>query len=250
MMIFSGMVTFLKLTGWAVGGLLSTAFVYETGLYKIVRWRKMKTIDTFLGSPEHATVLGITQNGKTFASLKSMVRVKDRAGIFFNVQDVSVPNGFVDVRVKENDWEQVERLLEQKRKINWIPSTNPDEMQKEVVFLINKLYNGKVRNVIVAIDEVHLLEKQSLKACIRLATTGIRWGLYGVFISQRPAKVDNTLYSQSTKHVLFALSNVDYKYLENQSFPSDDIKEVVKGQKYVFAVYDQREVTGAYTIEL
>lgn len=249
MMIFGGMLTFLKLTGWAVGGLLSTAFVYETGLYKLVRWKKMKTLDTFLGTPEHRTVLGVTQHGKTYASLLSMVRVKDRAGIFFNVQDVPVPKGFVDVNVKDHTWEQIERLMEKKRKINWIPSTDIDQMQKEISFIVTKLYNGTKRNVILAVDEVHLLDKKALKDVIRVATTGIRWGIYGVFISQRPAKVDNTLYSQSTLHVVFALNNVDYKYLEGQTFPSQEMKDLVKGEKYIFAVFNQKEVSGPYTIE-
>lgn len=252
MIMFGQMVFFLKVVSWAVGGLLTTAFVYESGLYKILvrRFDKVKKIGSFLGSNEHTTVLGVTQHGKTFASLKSMVRVKDKAGIFFNVQDVPVPKGFVDVRADQNEWEQIERLLQQKRKINWIPSTDIDEMKKEISYIVKKLYNGSKRNVILAVDEVHLLDKAALKDVIRVATTGIRWGIIGVFISQRPAKVDNTLYSQSTKHVVFALNNVDYKYLESQAFPSQEIKEIVKGEKYVFAVFDQKEVTGAYTIEM
>jgi hypothetical protein len=249
--IFGGMVAFLKFVMWCSGGTLATGVLYETkdtwkGLFKL---NKPKEVSSFFEHEEHSTVLGITRHGKTYATIKSLAHIKNEAVFFFNTGHEKVPGGFTDVDPRYHEWEQVEYLLSKNKKINWIPSTRIDEMQKQVIYIIDKLYNGEKRNMRLVIDEVHLFQKESLKAIQRIATTGLRWGMRGVFISQRPAKVDNTLYSQSTNHVIFALGSADYQYLHGQGFPIDKLQEFVNGEKYVFVTYDQKDVSGPKTIK-
>jgi hypothetical protein len=243
--IFGGMVAFLKFVAWCSGGTLLTGALYETkdvwgGLLTV---KVKETESIFTEHKEHSTVLGITRHGKTYATIKSLERLNNEAVFFYNTQHEKVGKSWTTVDPRLHEWEQVEYLLAKGKKINWLPSTKIDDMQKEIIFIVEKLYNGEMRNVRVAFDEVHLFTKGALKQIQRVATTGLRWGMRGVFISQRPAKVDNTLYTQSTNHVIFALGSADYQYLHGQGFPIEELKQKVKGEKYVFVNFDQKEVS-------
>jgi predicted YcjX-like family ATPase len=83
---------------------------------------------------------------------------------------------------------------------------------------------------------------------IRLATTGLGRGYKCIFISQRPAMIDNTLLTQSTKHILFAIGLNDASYLKNNGFPSEEIMQRTGQEKYIFVEFDQKTVRGGYTI--
>ena len=250
--IFGGMLAFLKFVAWCSGGTLATGILYETkDVWKgILPKMKVKEVESiFTEHKEHGTVLGITRHGKTYGAIKSMERIKDEAVFFFNTQHEKVGSKWTTVDPRYNEWEQVEYLLENKKKINWLPSTRIEDMHSEIVYIVDKLYNGEMRNVRVVFDEVHLFKKKALEQIQRIATTGLRWGMRGVFISQRPAKVDNTLYTQSTNHVIFALGSADYQYLHGQGFPIEELKEKVRGEKYIFVSFDQKEVSEPKTIK-
>jgi hypothetical protein len=249
--IFGGMVAFLKFVAWCSAGTITTGVLYETkDIWKGLIPMKKKEVDSvFTDHKEHTTILGITRHGKTYAGIKSMAHIKDEAVFFYNTQHEKVGKEFTTVDPRYHEWDQVEYLLSKNKKINWLPSTRIDDMQKEIVFIVDKLYNGEVRNMRLVVDEVHLFTKEALKQIQRVATTGLRWGIRGVFISQRPAKVDNTLYTQSTNHVIFALGSADYQYLNGQGFPIDKLKDSVKGEKYVFVTFDQKEVSEPKTIK-
>lgn len=238
---------------WCSGGTLLTGTLYETrnmwgGLIKVKT--KPKVVNSiFTDHKEHTVELGITRHGKTWAGIKSLERLNGEAVLFFNTQHEKVGKGWTTVDPSLHEWDQVEALLQKNRKINWLPSTDLDEMQKEIIFIVKQLYNGEKRNLRFAIDEVHLFTKEALNQIRRVATTGLRWGIRGVFISQRPAKVDNTLYTQSTNHVIFALGNADYTYLKGQGFPSEEIMLKVDGEPYVFVTYNQKETSDLKTIK-
>jgi hypothetical protein len=238
---------------WGTSGLLVVKAGYETFdiwkgiLPKMNKPGEVKTI--FTDHKEHTTVLGITRHGKTFAAIQALARMNDEAIFFYNTQHEKVPTSFTTVDPRQHEWDQVEYLLSKNKKINWLAATKIDNMHKEIIFVIDKLYNEEVRNVRLVIDEVHLFTKAALKEIQRVATTGLRWGIRGVFISQRPAKVDNTLYTQSTNHVIFALGNSDYNYLQQQGFPSDEIRQKVNGEPYIFVTYNQKEISEAKTIK-
>ena len=246
--IFGGMIAFLKFVMWCSGGTLATGVLYETkDVWK--GWIKMKPkeVDSiFTEHKEHTVELGITRHGKTWAGIKSLERLQGEAVLFFNTQHEKVGSKWTTVDPSQHEWFQVEALLEKNKKINWLPSTDLEEMQKEIEYIVKQLYNGQMRNMRFAIDEVHLFTKGALNQIRRVATTGLRWGIRGVFISQRPAKVDNTLYTQSTNHVIFALGKADYKYLKDQGFP---VEEIGIDEKYVFVTFNQKEASELKTIK-
>jgi hypothetical protein len=247
------MKAFLMKVAWGTSSLIVVKAGYETyDLWKGILPKMnniQETESIFSSHKEHTTVLGITRHGKTFAAIHSLARMKDEAVFFYNTQHEKVPSGFTTVDPRQHEWEQVEHLLQKNRKINWIAATKIENMHKEIIFIVDKLYNEEVRNVRLVIDEVHLFKKAALQEIQRVATTGLRWGIRGVFISQRPAKVDNTLYTQSTNHVIFALGNSDYKYLKEQGFPSEEIQAAVNGEPYLFVTFNQKEVSSVKTIK-
>lgn len=250
--IFGGMLAFLKFVMVCSGGTLVTGALFETkDIWKgWVPKMKPKVVDSiFSGEYEHETVLGLTRHGKTYGAIKSLARLKDEAVFFYNTQHEVVGKEWTTVDPSIHEWEQVEYLLSKNKKVNWLPSTKIEDMHNEIIFIVDKLYNGQKRNMKMVFDEVHLFRKKALEQIQRVATTGLRWGIRGVFISQRPAKVDNTLYTQSTNHIVYALGLADYEYLKNQGFPMDDLKDKVKGEKYVFVTFNQKEVSELKTIK-
>src|ERR1035437_1937608 len=142
----------------------------------------------------HTIVLGLTQSGKTYA-VKKILMHSNCGVLFFNTQNEKLES-YIKVNMSTK-FSIILKLLKLKRKINYIPSTILKHQYKELDFLINQLFeNGnfsKKNHIFVAIDEAHLFEKESLESIKRIATSGIRWGLNGIFISQRPANLDNTL---------------------------------------------------------
>jgi hypothetical protein len=247
-----GILGFIKFVGYSAGGSLSLAFLHETGLLKkigeIAMTNKVKMIDSFPLEHEHTTVLGTTRFGKTFSTIKSLDRMENEAVLFFNTgHSEDIPKSWVTFDPSIHEWSQMETLLSANRKINFIPSTVIEKMEGQLSYIVDKLYNGTKRNVRLVIDETHLFKKVALGNIIRVATTGLRWGIRGVFITQRPAKMDNTLYTQSTNHVIFALGLMDYSYLKNNGFPIDELQI---NEKYIFRVFNQREVFGDFKIKI
>jgi DNA helicase HerA-like ATPase len=193
----------------------------------------------------HCTVIGKTQSGKTYATQKSLKNVQGGV-LFFNTMYGDLP-GFTEATSK-NTKEQIISLLNQGRKVNFMPSRDEDVRDKEFKLLVEKAQSGAVNQIIIAIDEVHLYGKIGTKKMIEIATTGRHDGIKGVFISQRPAHIDNTLMTQSEQFVIFKL-NMEQGYLERYKMPSEEIaKKIQQGGKYAYVTYDWESLKGAYKV--
>lgn len=193
----------------------------------------------------HTTTLGITRSGKTWATKKSL-KARKEGVIFFNTQHEDMP-GFTEAS-RENTWQQVSGILNRGGKVNYKPAFDEDVRNKELCLLIDRIHNGTERNIIIAVDEVHLFDKTAQKAMIRVATTGLRFGIKGVWISQRPANIDNTLMTQSNQFVIFKL-NMESAYLDRYRMPSDEIKRKIEsGGQYAYVVYDWESLKGPFKV--
>jgi hypothetical protein len=216
---------------------------------KVFKIGAVKKIKRFPLDNEHTTVLGITRHGKTYATVKTLEQ-ETGAVFFWNVQEEKV-KGFIKAD-KSNNIEQLSNALKSGKKINYVPSGDMELDSKIFGLIVEEFYKKNVSCKMV-IDEVHLFDmtkdKGGKMACRRLATTGLRRNLPCVFISQRPALIDNTLVTQSTQHILFALGDNDTNYLKNMGLPVEKIKEATGQEKYRFCVYDLKEVKGAFMIE-
>jgi DNA helicase HerA-like ATPase len=95
---------------------------------------------------------------------------------------------------------------------------------------------------------VQLFEKESKNACVKIASAGRGKGIEGVYISQRPQKIDNTLLDQSEEWVIFKV-NLQKQYFESYNLPYEEIERILfKSPKYGYVVYDFNEVKGVYTV--
>lgn len=195
----------------------------------------------------HSTVIGITRSGKTYATKKSLENVKESV-LFFNTQLEDIPNNFIKVSGKDNI-KVVINALGKGKKINYLPSLDSEVRTKELKLIIDYLYKrGTSNKIYLVVDEVHLYEKEGLKALIQVATTGIRYNIFGVWISQRPANIDNTLMTQSNQFILFK-TNMESEYFKRYGIPAEEInKRLQKGGQYSYCSYDFIDVFGAYKV--
>lgn len=192
----------------------------------------------------HCTVIGKTGSGKTYAARKSLKAQKSPV-LFFNTMLVDMP-GFVAAS-KENEWAQIKNRLEKGGKVNYKPAVDRELRNKELVFLIKKLYENH-KSVFLAVDEVHLYDKKATESMIEVATTGRHFGVSGVWISQRPANVDNTLMSQSEQFIIFKL-NMEGAYMDRYKMPSETINEKIKsGGQYSYIEFDWETVKGPFKV--
>lgn len=197
------------------------------------------------GEGEHSTVIGRTRSGKTTGALLSLQRQK-KGVLFFNTQLIKFPRGWTAASHR-TDFDVLVDALNAGEKIVYNPSR--EYRQQELKILIQLLYkaaeadNGQL-DIFLVVDEVHLYEKAALKACIEVATTGIRWGINAIWISQRPAKIDNTLMTQCTRFVIYDVSHMETNYFKNYQMPAEAIYGALeRAGKYGYAIYDGHALT-------
>lgn len=198
----------------------------------------------------HVTCVGLTQSGKTYATAEQLSQLKEGVLYFNTTHTDSVSRDFIECD-RNTTFKMIEKALKAGEKINFLPTKDPDIRELELELLIRKLYLSgytKQRRIYLAVDECHLYGGQALKSCIEVATTGLSNGIFAVWISQRPAKIDNTLMTQSNAMVIFKM-NMESNYFNNYKIPYDEIQKRIdeKGQ-YSFCLWDWREVKGAFRV--
>jgi hypothetical protein len=255
--VFLGAITaFLKLALGCGVAAAAVTIACDEDTHKFVKWLgggKVKKVKEFDIGNEHTTTIGLTQYGKTYGTIVTMEKMK-KPVLFFNTQHTPVFSKDWVEADGGNTIEQVIYALEKGHKVNFLPSEKGlDHMSRQLKGLTDKLYELGKLDFYFAVDEVHLFklakDKGGHNSLIRLATTGLGRGFKMIFISQRGASVDNTLYTQSTKHIMFALGKADYKYLDGLGFPTEEIENRVGGEKYKFIEFDQKSVSEVKMIE-
>lgn len=195
----------------------------------------------------HTSVVGMTQSGKTTAVQKSAESIKEGV-LFFNTQQIEVSGKWIEVTGKD-DPKMLMKALRKGGKINFVPTR--ETRWKQLRNLIKYFFQESERSqldIYIIVDEIHLADKEALAACVELATTGIRWGLHAVFISQRPALIDNTIMNQSMQFV-FLKTTLEKQYLERYGLPYEAIKAGLDaGGQYAYMVYDFHELKGAFKV--
>lgn len=252
-------VKLLKLAlGCTVGGFVSTLLM-DKDIHKGIKWigGKFKLNPTkkemFNIGKEHCTIIGLTQHGKTYGTIKTLEKMKE-AIFFFNTNHTSGLNSSWVEADGGNTVDQIIYALQNGYKVNFLPDEDIKKAGKQLKAIVDKMYDmgrGTIKCRIV-IDEVHLFwmmkSEEGKQANLRLATTGLGRGLLCMWLSQRGAMVDNTLYTQSTKHIIFALGKMDVVYMKNAGFPVDEIQEKTRNEKYIYCEFDQKEVKGGFII--
>lgn len=251
--LLGSFVSFLKIVSIGAVTTLAVQISLDEDFHRFlskIGVKKVKKVNGFELGEEHCTVMGMTQYGKTYATLQTLKGLKEGV-LFINPQLTKTPKEFVKADMN-NSVSEIWEAVKRGQKVDYHTSDDLEKISNEVGLLIDRLYVIGKMDCRIVIDECHLLsmckDKKGLNAGKRLASTGLSRGFKTVFISQRPATVDNSFYTQSTKHILFALGLNDYKYLKENGFPTEQIQQVVGGRKYVFCEFNQVEVKGAFTV--
>lgn len=209
--------------------------------------RSVKRLINFDG---HTVVIGITGSGKTYAIKQSLRGVRNRGVLFFNTQFEDMPNDFIKTGGRDS-LSSIKQALRGGHKLNFLPSDDLEIQKEQLSAIIKALYDGStVWNIIFVVDEVHLFcdDRQSKRQLIRLATTGRRFGIAGVFISQRPAEIHNTLMTQSRKFVIFQ-TNMETEYFKRYKMPYQQIEDgLLRGGEFSYIEYDWRNYCGPFRI--
>ena len=196
----------------------------------------------------HIFISGQTQSGKTFFASRALKELK-RPVLFFNIQDEPL-NGFMTVYVDKINTDQLLEALKYGEKVDlrFPPNYRLGKINMIIGYLLTQLSDAgfnKDKPVYVAIDECHTLAGDGLEAAIQLATRGLSRGVRGVFITQRPALADKTLYTQSTEHYMFYLSPSESQYFKNKGFEFEKCQELwAKHGQHSYVYYDGKDLIG------
>lgn len=188
----------------------------------------------------HIFVSGITRSGKTYFSGRALAELPYPV-VFFNMQDESLPDKFLTVDAKGVTGDQLIGVLRHGVKIDLrMPFTSAANVVIGYICSILMGAGFTDRNpVYLAFDECHLLDGYGLKKAIEIATRGLKRGCRAVFITQRPALADKTLYTQSTDQYIFYLSPSEAAYLKSKGIEYDKIKDDWERLgKYSYIYYD------------
>jgi hypothetical protein len=191
----------------------------------------------------HTTVVGRTREGKTY-TVSHILKELMQGVLFYNTSNEEL-KGYIKVNQK-TPFFMILDLLIKGQKLNYIPSSELKKQYQEISFLIKHLFNyakfNKNNFIYIVVDEAHLFKGDSLDQVERIATGGLHYGLHGIFLSQRPANLSNTLMTQSSNMMIF-FSNMESQYFKNYSIPIEEIlKRIEKNGKYSFCTFDFKEI--------
>jgi DNA helicase HerA-like ATPase len=196
----------------------------------------------------HSCVIGVTGSGKTYGVVHSLKRTKEPV-LFFNTKhDDQVPKNFL-IMSQDNSYIQLKRALVRGRKINYLPSRDERQRERELVNIIRFLFDASGFPVYLVVDEVHLYSRRSAYyKLMEVATTGRSYGIKAIWMSQRPANIDNNLMTQAERFIIFQCS-LEHQYLKRYGFPVEQMEQLLKqGGKYSYLEFDLLHLAGPFKV--
>lgn len=183
----------------------------------------------------HCCIFGATSSGKTYLA-GHLFQSLPNYNIFFNVQyEPAISRDFNGFECCGLD-EFCEMMEAGARRIVYNPESEDPAGQAEeckeiidILFSMGKIINQAGRRFVwchLYIDEVHILssKKSPYPPIDRIATQGKRFGVAGIFISQRPALVSQTLITQSDRQMIFRCNSYEIPYFERYGYPISDFQ--------------------------
>lgn len=172
----------------------------------------------------HVFVCGITRSGKTYFAREAARRIRGPV-LFLNVQDEDLGAPFIDF----SPFDDPAPLFRQLRKGAKIDFRFLDLSDKQIQIVIGSLITqimqrrdfSQEKPIYIVIDEAQVLSGPGLAAAISASTRGLARGVRLISITQRPALVDKTIYTQASEQYLFRLATSEGAYLKNKGVDYD-----------------------------
>lgn len=199
----------------------------------------------------HVFVSGQTRSGKTYWTARALEQL-DRPVVFFNLQEEVLPRKFVTIDQGDITGPDLVESLRKGMKIDlYLPpsAAGRNYVQGYVTDLLMKAGFSEQSPVYLAFDECHLLKDRGLDMSIEAATRGLKRGVRCIFITQRPALCNKTLYTQSAEQILFYLAASEKEYLRNKGLDYEACKQQWETLgKYSYLYYDGFTLEGRRAI--
>lgn len=172
----------------------------------------------------HVFIAGITRSGKTYFAIHAAAELKAPV-LFFNIQDEECPAPFITVYEDKTSITQLLNELHKGRKIDLrFGDMTFTQIGAIINFLIKNLMlegYSEQHPLYLIIDECQLLSGVALDAAIHAATRGLKRGIRCIFVTQRPALANKTLYTQSAEQYIFHCSAAEKEYLKSKGIDFD-----------------------------
>lgn len=191
----------------------------------------------------------LDRTGKTFWVTRLCQRLD--SFIFVNTQEeVEVEN--ICQAVTSTPEDILELIGEGYTRIEFIPSEDLDEAMEQlqeirgILFALGERMYPKrppeepTMNFII--DEAQLyMPKMSRTDLDNIATRGRRWGVRGIFITQRPQLLSSTAINLCEQQIIFLTGQYESKYFSGYKIPIEQHKEWLLRQ-YHFVMYDGKVI--------
>lgn len=185
---------------------------------------------------KHEVVYGVTQSGKTTYSI---VKARQHTGPVFFYNPQKVRTGFARCDAKYSI-DQIIWHLKHGTKLDYYPmlTTKPGIRQEELrliaISILNAALKGRIKNLLYIVDEAHIYARHNFNNPLEeIFTRGLGLGIYGHAITQRPALISNTIFTQCEIKTYFAIEQEEWEYFRRHGVPIDDIQEQLrKAGKY------------------
>lgn len=200
----------------------------------------------------HVFVCGLTRSGKTYFTKNATAQIKYPV-LFFNVQNEDLPDIFLTAD-ENSDFQVIKKTLKAGGHIDFrfTNNINLNQINLVIAFFIRRLmaagYNQN-EPVYVVIDESQLLADEGLSAAIDAATRGLSRGVRLICITQRPALVDKTIYTQAVEQYIFRLHDGEGAYMKNKGLDFNLCRELwAKNGQYSYIFSDGFTLEGRKAI--
>ncbi len=201
---------------------------------------------------QHQFVAGRTRSGKTTYAVARAWRWPGPV-LFVNTQDEDLGEGWWRADPSSSAVALIQSLKRGQR-IDYLPSADDAAAAAEIGALVERVFVRAPWRppLLFVVDETHVYAPNSGRpsSLLRIARRGLRWGVVGLWISQRPADVSKGLVSQCASHVLFPVS-FESDYLSRHGLPGDEIRRrLAEAPPYSYLLWDQLELTGPFREEI
>ena len=241
------------------GNLIGASMIIKAGKEGLkLKSNNPKMIDHYkLTSGFHYGFLGMKRTGKTHNVKIACSKAKEGV-FFFNVQHEKLPKNFITVRPKD-DLNIITQLLKQNKKINFLPSLDDEQANKEFKAIVDYLFNVKGIEIFLVADEGSMYDRIGNKTLEKLATRGQTFGINLIMIAQRGTMIPNNVMKQLDV-LVFHDSPFEYDYYKPYHIPIEEILKKINEKPYYmkwkdsnynrsFVVYSRNTISEAFAIK-
>jgi len=173
----------------------------------------------------HVFICGMTRSGKTYFAKKAAAQIKYPV-LFFNIQAEKLEAPYITLHYSEVNMADIKRYLKKGYKLNFLfDNLNTAQIMRIIAYILGELMTSNAFSqnnpCYIVIDEAQILEDRALEAAVSVSTRGLAKGIRLIAITQRPALVNKTIYTQAAEQYIFRLAPSEKQYLKNKGIDFD-----------------------------